>query len=227
MKSIDVSPVVFSYKGRDLVAAYVAGGRLALLDSSSLGGPDHHTPLAISSPLSRDAGSGSWGRLATAATSSGTRFVYVSVQGRVAVEAKSTATSSPARDGAIVAFTVTEQQGTPTLTQAWISPNIPNPSPATIVMNAPFQPAIGRAAVIAPAPTTISGGLLFTLAQGSASTHAKLYALDAETGVPLYVSGDELAASAKVASVSASGAHVLFLASDNTLYAYGIEYEKN
>lgn len=223
----DVSPVVFSYKGRDLVAAYVAGGRLALLDSSSLGGPDHHTPLAISAPISRD-GAASWGRLASAATSTGTRFIYVSVQGPVATDRKLTANGA-SKDGAIVAFTVTEQGGNFALTPAWVSPNIVNPSPATIVMNAPFQAAIGRgaAAPALPASQSTSGGLLFTLAQGGASTHAKLYALDAETGRPIYSSGDELASSAKLASVAVSGAHVLFLTSDNTLYAYGIEYEKD
>ena len=42
--AFDSSPVVFPYNGKDLVAAAGKQGRLYLLDSSSLGGPDHHTP---------------------------------------------------------------------------------------------------------------------------------------------------------------------------------------
>ena len=231
--SVNVSPVVFAYKGRDFVAAYVSGGRLALLDSSSLGGADHHTPLAISAPISRDGGASSWGRLASVVSSDGTRFIYVPVRGALATGIKWPTANGAPTDGAIVAFTVTEQGGKLALTPAWVSANIANPSPAVIAMTPALTLAPGpggtapAAANAAPASTAPSSGLLFTLAQGGASTHAKLYALDAETGATIYTSGPELAASATMASISESGAHVLFLASDNTLYAYGIEYEKN
>ena len=231
-KNINVSPVVFDYKGHDMVAAYVEGGRLALLDGASLGGSDHHTPLAVTAPLAKDGGIGSWGRLASAEDSEGTRFVYVSVRGPLAVDAKLPTSNGAVTDGAIVAFKVEEQGGKFSLAPAWVSPNVENPSPASIIMNAARQPAGGfggaAAQPAAAAPPVKAGGVVFTLSQGEpGKTHAKLYGFDAETGAQVFSSGDEVGASANEASISISGAHVLFVTSDNTLYAFGISYEKD
>jgi hypothetical protein len=230
--NIDVSPVVFSDKGREFVAAYVAGGRLALLDAASLGGSDHHTPLAITTPLAKDGGSGAWGRLASAEDSAGSRFVYVSVNGLLAADAKLPASNGAVTDGAVVAFKVQDSNGGVTLTPAWVSPNVENPSPASIVMNA-AAPNVDNFGQPLPAPATApatpaAGGVVFTLSQGEAGkTHAKLYGFDAETGKEIYSSGEEIASAGKDASIAISGAHVVFLTSDNTLYGFGISYEKN
>ena len=42
---MNTTPVIFPYKGRDLLVAGGKEGRLVLLDSKSLGGSDHRTPL--------------------------------------------------------------------------------------------------------------------------------------------------------------------------------------
>jgi hypothetical protein len=230
--NIGVSPVFFTYKGRQLVAAYVAGGRLALLDAASLGGSDHHTALALTAPLSKDGGSGSWGRLASAEDSAGTRFVYVSVRGALAADAKLPSANGAITDGALVAFKVDDEGGKLALTPAWVSPNVANPSPASIIMNAvpPNVDNFGQP-LAAPAnapPPPKAGGVVFTLSQGEAGkSHAKLYGFDAETGAQVFSSGEAVESSANEASISISGAHVMFVTSDNTLYAFGIEYERN
>jgi hypothetical protein len=229
--NIDVSPVVFSYKDRELVAAYVAGGRLALLDAASLGGSDHHTPLFITAPLSKEGGEGAWGRLASAEDADGTRFVYVSVRGPLPVLKMSPA-NGPNPNGAVIAFKVQDQGDKPMLLPAWVSPDIVDPSPASIVMNAapPNVDNFGQPlpeAATAP-PTVKAGGIVFVLAEGEpGKTHARLYGFDAETGAQIYSSGEEIASAAKHASIAISGAHVVFLASDDTLYGFGIAYEKN
>jgi hypothetical protein len=230
--NINVSPLVFAYKGRDLVAAYVAGGRLALLDSASLGGSDHHTPLFVTAPLSKDDGDGAWGRLASAEDSSGTRFIYVSVRGPLAAEAKLPAGNGATPDGAVIAFKVQDQGGSLALTPAWVSANVTDPSPASIVMNAPPPNIDNFGQPLPPSastpPTPKAGGIVFTLAEGEAGkTHARLYGFDAETGAQVYSSGDEIASSANEAGISISGGHVLFVTSDNTLYAFGVSYERN
>jgi hypothetical protein len=230
--NINVSPVVFTYKDRELVAAYVAGGRLALLDAASLGGSDHHTPLAITPALSKDGGSGAWGRLGSAEDSDGNRFVYVSINGPLAAGAKLPAANGAVTDGAIVAFKIEGDSGALKLTPAWVSPNVADPSPASIVMNA-APPNVDNFGQPLPEPATAppavkAGGIVFTLAQGEAGkTHARLYGFDAETGAQVYSSGDEITSDAKRASIAISGAHVVFLAADNTLYSFGIAYEKN
>ncbi|HXA57236.1 MAG TPA: hypothetical protein VNU84_07335 [Candidatus Acidoferrum sp.] len=229
--NVSVSPVVFSYKGHDLVAAYVAGGRLALLDGASLGGSDHRTALAITAALSKDS-AGAWGRLASAEDSGGTRFIYVSVHGAVATDAKLPTSNGAAADGAIVAFKVQDDGGKATLTPVWVSPNVPDPSPASVVMNAP-PPNVDNFGQPLPAPAGTppavkAGGMVFTLSEGEAGkTHARLYAFDAETGAQVFSSADGITASADRASISISGAHVLLLTSDNTLYAFGIAYDRD
>jgi hypothetical protein len=229
--TMDVSPMVFSYKDHELVAAYVAGGRLALLDASSLGGSDHHTALAITAPLAKDGGSGAWGRLGSAEDSAGTRFIYVSVNGPLAAEAKLPASNGAVTDGAVIAFKVEGGASAPKLTPAWVSPNVDNPSPASIVMNAtpPNVDNFGQplAAPATAPPTPAAGGIVFTLAEGEAGKNARLYGFDAETGAQVYSSGEEIGSPAKHAGISISGAHVVFLAADNTLYGFGIAYEKN
>ncbi|MGH9573649.1 MAG: hypothetical protein ACRD40_08975 [Candidatus Acidiferrales bacterium] len=229
---IDVSPVVFSYKGSEVVAAFVAGGRLALLDGTSLGGSDHHTPLAITPALSKDGGRGAWGRLASAEDSNGTRFVYVSVNGPLATDAKLPTKNGVVTDGAIVAFKVEGDSGAPKLTPVWVSPNVANPSPASIVMTAAppnvdnFGQPVAEPSTTPPAVKT--GGIVFTLAEGEpGKTNARLYGFDAETGAQIYSSAEEIGSAAKHAGIAISGAHVVFLASDNTLYSFGIAYEKN
>jgi outer membrane protein assembly factor BamB len=77
-------------------------------------------------------------------------------------------------------------------------------------------------------PTPKAGGIVFTLAEGEAGkTHARLYGFDAETGAQVYSSGDEVASSANEAGISISGGHVLFVTSDDTLYAFGVSYERD
>lgn len=229
--NIDVSPVVFSYKDRELVGAYVAGGRLALLDAASLGGSNHHTPLAITPPIAKDGGSGAWGRLGSAEDSSGTRFIYVSVNGPLAADTKLPTANGAVTEGAIVAFKVEGDGSALKLTPAWVSPNVADPSPASIVMNAapPNVDNFGQPLQEAAPPAAVkAGGVVFTLAEGEAGkTHARLYGFDAETGAQVYSSGDEITAAAKHAGIAIAGAHVVFLASDNTLYGFGIAYEKN
>ncbi len=53
-KGLNASPVVFTYKDKELVAAPGKDGSIVLLDSGSLGGPDHHTPLAQTDKISKD-----------------------------------------------------------------------------------------------------------------------------------------------------------------------------
>ena len=45
------NPIVFQYKGKDLIVAANKDGRLYVLDSASLGGSDHKTPLSKSSQI--------------------------------------------------------------------------------------------------------------------------------------------------------------------------------
>ncbi len=201
-KVLNASPVVFTYKDKELIAAPGKDGSIVLLDSKSLGGPDHHTPLAESDRISKATKSGAWEELATWRDKSGVVWVYASISGPVEGDVKFANMNGSAPHGSIVAFKVEEQNGKTVLTPSWISRDLIN-----------------------PAPPAIANGVVFALAGGEASTHATLYALDAATGKELYSSGDAIQTYTHLSGMSVGGGHVFFTTHDNTLYSFGIPME--
>ncbi|MGH9658720.1 MAG: hypothetical protein ACRD96_09260, partial [Bryobacteraceae bacterium] len=108
------SPVVFDYKGKDLIAIATRDGRMQLLDSDSLSGPALSTTPAFSS-----AGFAA-GSLASWQDGAGTRWVL-----------------APA-SGAIAAFKVVDESGAPTLREGWVSRDLVSPLPPAIVNGVVF-----------------------------------------------------------------------------------------
>ena len=154
-KGIDASPVVFSYKNKDLVVGPGKDGTLVLLDSASLGGSDHHTPLAESEKGGKP---GEWDGLAVWEDKAGIAWVFLSAEGK------------------ITALKVEENGGKMALTPGWTSSKLKN-----------------------LAPPVIANGVVFVLDEGSPSSHATLYALDAASGKQLFSSGDAIQSYAHLA----------------------------
>ena len=69
------APVVFQANGKDMIAAASKDGRLYVLDSGSLGGADHKTPLAMAAFSA--AADDTTGALATWQDADGTRWIAV------------------------------------------------------------------------------------------------------------------------------------------------------
>jgi outer membrane protein assembly factor BamB len=201
-KGLTASPVAFTVKEKELIAAPGGDGGLVLLDSASLGGAGHHTPLAQTDKLTKGAKRGAWESLATWQDKSGVFWVLASVDGPVESGVKFANTDGPATHGSIVAFKVEENDGHPVLTPGWISRDLIN-----------------------PAPPVIANGVVFALEGGNPSGHATLYALDAATGKQLYDSGDAIQTYSHLAGMSVGDGHVFFTTHDNTLYSFGIPLE--
>lgn len=196
-KPLNAGPVLVAYKERELIAAPGKDGGIVLLDSQSLGGSDHHTPLAEALVMAKAPGRGVWEGLATWQDKDGVPWVLASIAGPVTNFAGN---NGPAPHGSIVAFKVEETDGKMSLTPAWISRDLIN-----------------------PAPPVIANGVVFALEGGGA--HATLYALDAATGKQLYSSGDSIDSSTRLAGMSIGDGHVFFTTHDNTLYSFGIPLE--
>jgi outer membrane protein assembly factor BamB len=162
-KSFNAGPVVFTYKDKELIVAPGGNGTLVLLDSTSLGGADHHTPLAQTEALTKAGKRTPWEGLAAWQDKSGTVWIFASIAGAVDPGAKFAASNGPATHGSIVAFKVEGEAGHMTLTPAWTSRDLLN-----------------------PAPPAVANGVVFALDGGNAGHHATLYALDATTGKQLY-----------------------------------------
>lgn len=120
------SPVIFAWKGKYLVAAANKDGHIYLLDSASLGGADHRTPLAQST-----AANVSTGDLATW-EEGGTRWILAPV-------------NISATRAAVAAFKVVDQGGKPSLQAAWTSRDMLVPQTPTIVNGVVFAVAGGDA----------------------------------------------------------------------------------
>jgi hypothetical protein len=116
------SPAVFSFGGKDVIAAANKDGKLYLLDSAALGGADHKTPLDV---ISYAAAGPDAGALASWEDASGARWILV---------------GAPT---AIKAFKVIEKNGKPGLQAGWVSGNIAAPLPPIVINGFVFTAATG------------------------------------------------------------------------------------
>ena len=196
-----VSPVTFEHKEKQLVVAPGKDGSIALLDATSLGGPDHHTPLFESAPVAKPGAKHSWDGFATWQDKDGTAWIFASVSAEVISNDSSLKRNGLTPHGAIVAFKV-DDTGQPALRPVWVSRDMVN-----------------------PAPPRIANGVVVALSEGDASTHATLYVLNASTGEELYSSKNEISASAELSGVSIGDGHAFFADRDNVLYSFGIGME--
>jgi hypothetical protein len=81
----NVTPVVFSFQGREYLVGAGKEGRLFLLDTNALGGESHRTPLFRSELLTNEdvnySGHGFWGSFASYEDAKGTRWLYAPAWG--------------------------------------------------------------------------------------------------------------------------------------------------
>jgi hypothetical protein len=194
------TPAVFQWNGTDVVVAGGTNGRIYLLDAASLGGSDHHTPLAESEVFAAaDAANGIVNAFATWDDPAGNmRWIYASISG--ASPLKFPAANGAATNGSIVAFKVEDNGGKPKLTPAWMSRDM-----------------------ISPAAPAVTNGLVFALStgQGKAPKNAVLYALDSSTGKDIWSSG-QTATSYATGGLAVNASMVLFATHDSQIHAYGI-----
>ncbi len=128
------TPVVFTYKERDMIVVPTADGRLTLLDSKQMSAPTFQTPA-----LGKV-----WGGISSWLDADGTRWIAAPVWGPVSADTKFAIANGAAANGAIVAFKVEEPGGTPMLTPAWISRNLDSPEPPVITSGVVFALAAGK-----------------------------------------------------------------------------------
>lgn len=218
-----MSPTVFPFKDRELVAGGGKEGVLYLLDAKSLGGSDHKTPLFRSPRYANDdvnlAGRGFWGALATWQDEAGTRWLYVPEQGpQASGSPEFKQTYGPAAHGSIMAFKV-EDNGTLTLTPAWRSRDMAIPEPPIIANGVVYAVSNGE-----NTQSIHESGRLMT-SQERASTptgNATLYAFDATTGKELFSSGKTMPGFSHFSGLAIANGHIYVVTYDNVLYSFGL-----
>lgn len=211
------SPVVISHLNRDLVAAMNQDGKMYLLDSAYLGGVDHKTPLSVSAKFANIT-TQLPGALASWQDADGTRWVLTSVSGALASTA-GFQTNGSVTNGAVVAFKVTDQGGSP------IPPGSPSrTTPPMAPSKAMLQPGWVSRDIASPLPPIVVNGVVFVAGVGPQG-NAVLYALDGGTGKEFLNTGNAMTAAPKGA-LSAQFSTIYVQTADNVLWSLGFPQDK-
>jgi len=206
-------PMVFQYKGKDLVVAANSDGRLYLLDGAAIGGGDHKTPAFKSTAAI--GGTPEKVGLATWQDSSGTRWILATSAGPTRTDTKFAMNNGAVAKGAIVAFTVVDENGAPSLSPQWVSRDLMSPVTPAVVNGVVFALASGE-----------------SMDKGAAAQRAKksspavLYALDGGTGKELWTSGTTITSFVHGIGPSAGDSQVYVVTYDGTLYTFGMPVER-
>jgi hypothetical protein len=222
---MQVTPVIYDFKGREYMVDASKECRLYLMDTESIGGDDHRTP-AYRTPLICNemvdfAEAGVWGSLTSWEDTNGTRWVLAPFWGPKHSRFKAPIEYGEIRKGAVAAFKMESTAGGGAqLTPAWLSRDMNQAEPSLIANGMVF--AYGSGANTAQAFPDV--GLDFRIERRiPKSTHAVLYALDAQTGKELWSSGKQITSWNHFSGISLANGAVYINDWSGALYRFGLE----
>lgn len=198
-------PTIIRHNNRNIVAAATSDGRVLLLDAASLGGSNHDTPLAASTPAFSAGSAVSAEALAAwQEQGAGTSWILLPVNGKVGTASGSA--NGPISSGGVVALKVVDTAGALSLAPGWASHDL-----------------------VSPATPLIVNGVVFTLATGAAAGRggpAVLHAYDGATGKRLWTSGKAMSTPASPGSMWSGLGQIYVGMQDGTLHAFGFNDER-
>jgi hypothetical protein len=226
------TPVIFSHGDKEIVAAATTDGRILLLDTSSLGGANHSTPLYASESFAGGAGAFAPGALATwqemlpapPAPPAPNPPVPPAAGAPAPVQGPPAPTVIPGTRwllvptaNAITALKVIDSGSKLSLQPGWVSREIASPVTPLIVNGVVFALSSGRAA-------STAGATAADLAKRSSP--AVLYALGGTDGKELWTSGKTITSFFPGRSFWSANGQVYVGAFDGTVYAFGFAMER-
>ena len=221
---MQVTPAIFPFKGKELMVDASKECRMYLMDTDSIGGDDHRTPLYRTPLICNEdvnfASAGIWGSLASWEDAKGTRWVLTPIWGAKHPKFKPPIENGTVKDGAIVAFKMEEKGGKPVLTPAWISRDMNRAEPPVIANGVVFAYGNGEDTDQAYPDVGLDDVASRRI---PGSTKAVLYALDAQTGKELWNSGNDIQKWNHFSGLSVANGRVYIGTFDNILYCYGIK----
>jgi hypothetical protein len=219
------TPTIFTYKGRELLAASGKECRVYLIDPKFAGGDDHMTPL-YKTPLFCNEevdfqDMGSWGALSTWQDAAGTRWVLAPFWGPVHSQFKAPIMNTPIpKDGGVAAFTVVEVAGKTQLAPAWVSRDMQRGEPVIIANGMVFGYGSGEETK----QSFPDIGLQFaSKIRASKSGHATIYVMDAQTGKELWSSGEQITSFNHFSGIAVANGRVYLGTYDGTLWCFGVK----
>jgi outer membrane protein assembly factor BamB len=231
--------IAFTHDKRQLVLSAGKDGTVYLHDASSLGGADHRTPLASLKAGNDEmsyASTGVWGAPTTAVNARNERWIYLPMWGPPSSSVKFAKTNGDATHGSIMAFQVVIEGDKPTLVPKWVSRDLAVPDPPVIANGIVYAISTGENTLqrhtdpryheiyqkpgAPPLPKT---GILTAEERGQNTTHAILYAFDAETGEELYSSKDLIDDWTHLSSITVADGSVYVTTRKSFVYAFGLK----
>jgi hypothetical protein len=218
-----VTPVIFPYKGKELMVSGSKECRLWLMDTAAIGGDDHRTDLYTTPQFCNEdvnfASAGIWGSLATWLDSKGNRWVLSPFWGPKHPQFKFPIENGETKDGGVAAFKVQEVNGKTQLVPAWISRDMNRGEPPIVANGVVYSFGNGENTEQAYPDVGLDDVASRRIPN---STHAVLFALDALTGKELWNSGNEITSFAHNGELSIANGRVYLGTFDGMLYCYGI-----
>lgn len=202
------SPVVFEFKGKDLVAATAADGRLHVAEASHLAAGAVAKSEVFSAPGYQAGSVTSW------QDPSGERWLLAAAGGAAATGAGFGASNGKVSNGAVVAWKLVESGGALALRPGWASRDMLSPLPPIVVNGVVFALSSGE-----------FRGASTASERARRSSPAVLYALDGATGKELWSSGGQIASFVHSGGLAAGGSRIYVASYDGTQYAFGIPME--
>jgi hypothetical protein len=222
---MQVTPAIFNYKGRELMVDAGKECVVYLMDTESIGGDDHRTPLYRTPLICNEevnfASAGIWGSMASWEDAKGTRWALTPFWGPKHTKFKAPIEYGPVKYGAIAAFKVEEKNGKLNLEPGWVSRDMNHAEPPVIANGIVF--AYGNGEDTDQAAYDI--GLAYNSAENriKGSTHAVLYALDGQTGKELWSSGEDIKSWSHWGGLSMANGRVYINTFDGVQYCFGVK----
>lgn len=222
---MQVTPTIFEYKGREYMVDASKECRLYFMDTELIGGDDHRTPLErtplICNEMVDFAEAGIWGSLTSFLDEKGQRWVLTPFWGPKHSKYKAPIENGVVKKGAVAAFKVVDgKNGKPTLAPAWISRDMDQAEPPVYANGVVFGYGSGENT----AQAFPDVGLDFRMERRvPKSTHAVLYALDAQTGKELWNSGKQIEKWNHWSGIAVANGKIYINTFDGELYCFGLE----
>jgi hypothetical protein len=220
---MQVTPAIFQLGGKELLGIASKACRVYLLDAKAAGGEMHQTPLTETPIMCNEevnfASAGIWGSLATWEDSKGTRWLLTPFWGPVHPKFQIPVSYGDVKNGAIVAMKVEGSGDSFKLIPTWMSRDMNRAEPPLIANGVVYAFGSGENTEQAYRERGLYD---YSPERIKNSTHAVLYALDAETGKELYSSGNEITSFVHFGNLAVANGRVYLGTYDSTIYCFGL-----
>lgn len=227
---MNVTPFALNYSGRKFLIGTSKECKLWLLDRDNFGGGDaaaHHQTLDTSGLICNDRQvfdvGGVWGSPSGYINTRNEAWVYVPFWGPKSVTFRPPLTYEPApKSGGVAAFTIQQVGGKWKWVPKWLSEDIEIGEETLIANDIVFTYGSGENTSQGSGKERAWDQPPVVGTRPDLSTHATLYALDAQTGKTLWSSKDEITSWNHFSGITVANGRIYVGTFDGTTWCFGI-----